>query len=155
MKKAYLAILLVALFGCDEDDVKAAAKGKTDVFALNGYQIEGFPMIDDGYHTIDEIKSLAPSSNLPSGSKNDLENKGISVHKESCAKLLPKSGSELCFDNEKKICLPKEFKYVGLKVFTIDLDKLQTAKNSGFYQIDVARSYPNLSYETVSCSALK
>ncbi|EAS44117.1 hypothetical protein C9J48_21990 [Photobacterium profundum] len=160
MKKAVVLLALLALVGCDEDDVKDILKGQTKVFAVSGVQVEGSTTgLPDGYYELSELnadtKALLPND-FPDGIKADLTNAGITVHAESCGQIVV--GDEgLCFESGNKACVPDEIKKVGLDVYKIDLDDIKTAQNLDFYPTlaaELGGLFVQIDYDDVSCSTL-
>ncbi len=150
---------MLTLFGCDSDDAKDAAQGNTKVVALDGINVKGFPLVDDGYYNEEKFNSNGTlNTTLTFKNKNDLENLGVSVKGESCALLTKKAGeSEACFDIEdgQNICMPKEFESFGYRVFTIDLKNLALAEKNDFQRIDSLKLFKRLDFNQVDCNSLK
>ncbi|MGF1879341.1 hypothetical protein L4D77_29300 [Photobacterium frigidiphilum] len=159
MKKAVVLLALLALVGCDEDDVKDILNGQTKVFAVSGVEVEGSTM-SDGYYKLSDLnadtKASLPDS-LPDGIKADLTNAGITVHAESCGQIVV-GDDGLCFDSAKKVCVPPEIKKVGLDVYKIDLDDIKTAADLDFHPTlaaELSGLFVQIKYDDVSCSTLK
>lgn len=59
MKKAVVLLALLALVGCDEDDIKDILNGETKVFAVSGVQVEGSASgLPDGYYKMSDLKLI-------------------------------------------------------------------------------------------------
>ncbi|PSU49113.1 hypothetical protein C9J12_08965 [Photobacterium frigidiphilum] len=159
MKKAVVLLALLALVGCDEDDVKDILKGQTKVFAVSGVQVENSSTgLPNGYYKLSDLndgtKASLPDS-LPDGIKADLTNAGITVHAQSCGQIVVDEG--LCFESGDKACVPDEIKKVGLDVYKIDLDDIKTAQNANFYPTlaaELGGLFVQIDYDDVSCSTL-
>ncbi|WP_064608216.1 hypothetical protein [Photobacterium sp. J15] len=160
MKKAIYLLSVLALAGCNEDDIKDLAEGNTKVFAVTGANVQSkMGTIDPGYYdikTITEGMSSTPDK-LPVGAKSTLANLGIDVEGEGCGKI--DITPPLCFEEgNSDSCLPSEINMLGLAVYTIDLDKVKTASENGFYPTlatDLGGLYVDISYREVSCDYLK
>ena len=161
MKKAVFLLSVLALAGCDEDDVKDLAQGNTKVFTVTGAQLDSsLGTLDQGYYDINAITSDMGASSpeaLPNSTKSTLENLGIEIEGETCGKI--DIGPEgLCFEeNNSNSCLPEEISMLGLAVYTIDLDKVELAAQNGFYPTlaaDVGGLYADIDYDDVSCDYL-
>lgn len=158
MKKAVVLLALLALVGCDEDDVKDILNGQTKVFAVSGVQVEGSTM-SDGYYKLSDLnvdtRASLPDS-FPDGVKTDLTNAGIAIHAQSCGQIVV--GDEgLCFESGNKACVPDEIKKVGLDVYKIDLDDIKTAKNLDFYPTlaaELGGLFVQIDYDDVNCATL-
>lgn len=161
MKKAVFLLSALALLGCDEDDVKDLAQGNTKVFTVTGARLKSsIGTLQPGYYTIDSVTGELDSSSpegLPTSSKSTLENLGIKVEAESCGKI--DIGDEgVCFEeNNPNSCIPEEIDRLGLKVYTIDLDKVKLAADNGFYPTlaaDLGGLYADINYDDASCDSL-
>jgi len=160
MKKAVVLLALLALVGCDEDDIKDILNGETKVFAVSGVQVEGSASgLPDGYYKMSDLnadtKALLPD-NFPDGIKADLTNAGITVHSQSCGQIVV--GDEgLCFESGNKACVPDEIKKVGLDVYKIDLDEVKTAAGLDFYPTlaaELGGLFVQIDYDDVNCTTL-
>jgi len=161
MKKAVALFALLALVGCDEDDVKDLMKGETTVFAVSGVQVQdsssGFP---NGYYKLaelnDGVRAQLPNE-FPDGTKDDLINAGLKIHSQSCGQIVV-DDEGLCFEsNNSSSCLPDEIKKVGLDVYKIDLDRIKTAADLDFYPTlaaELGGLFVQIKYEDINCSAL-
>ncbi|CAG23244.1 hypothetical protein [Photobacterium profundum] len=161
MKKAVVLLALLALVGCDEDDVKDILKGQTKVFAVSGVEVEGSATgLPDGYYKLidlnDDTKASLPDS-LPDGIKADLTNADITVHAQSCGQIVVDEG--LCFESGNKAsCVPSEIKKVGLDIYKIDLGDIKTAQNLDFYPTlaaELGGLFVQIDYDDVNCATLK
>ncbi|MCW8329937.1 hypothetical protein MD588_14100 [Photobacterium sp. SDRW27] len=160
MKKAVYLLSVLALAGCNEDDVKDLVEGNTKVFAVSGAQVEGINGVDDGYYDLDYITSntsISPDE-MPVGTKQDLENLNIDIEGETCGRI--DIGDEgVCFkEGDSSSCVPSEVKMLGLAVYTIDLDEVKTAADHGFYPklaSDVGGLFVDIDFKEVSCSTLE
>lgn len=162
MKKAVFLLSILALAGCDEDDVKDLAQGNTKVFTVTGAQVASkLGTLDPGYYDIAVITSASQGNTSPDGlpvaSKSTLENLGIAVEGETCGRI--DITDQVCFQSgNASSCLPSEINMLGLAVYTIDLDKVKTASSNGFYPklaAEVGGLYVDIAYNEVSCASLQ
>jgi hypothetical protein len=158
MKKAVVLLALLALVGCDEDDVKDILNGQTKVFAVSGVQVEGSTM-SDGYYKLSDLNADTKASlpdGFPDGTKVKLTLDGVTVHAESCGQIVV--GDEgLCFESGNKSCVPPEIKKVGLDVYKIDLADIKKAENAGFYPTlaaELGGLFVQIDYDDVNCATL-
>lgn len=153
MKKAVVLLALLALVGCDEDDVKDILKGQTKVFAVSGVQVEGSTTgLPDGYYELSELNADTRAL-FPAGTEDLLINDGVTVHSQSCGQI--EVGNEgLCFESGNKSCVPDEIKKVGLDVYKIDLADIKTAQNLDFYPTlaaELGGLFVQIDYDDISC----
>ncbi|WP_299012998.1 hypothetical protein [uncultured Photobacterium sp.] len=159
MNKVVYLLSVLALVGCNEDDLTDLVQGNTKVFTVTGANVQSkLGAIDPGYYDINSITNGMGSTpdNLPVASKATLENLGIKVEGEGCGKI--EITHPLCFeDGNTNSCLPSEINMLGLAVYTIDLDKVKMASDNGFYPTlatDVGGLYVDIKYQEVNCSYL-
>lgn len=160
MKKAVVLLALLALVGCDEDDVKDILNGQTKVFAVSGVQVEGLTGVPNDYYELNDpnydIEALLPNGfpdGFPDGTKADLTNAGITVHSKSCGQI-EVGEKRLCFESGNKSCVPPEIKKVGLDVYKIDLADIKTAADLDFYPTlaaDLGGLFVQINYDDISC----
>ncbi|MGF1860912.1 hypothetical protein [Photobacterium profundum] len=153
MKKAVVLLALLALVGCDEDDVKDILKGQTKVFAVSGVQVKGSTTgLPDGYYELSELNADTRAL-FPAGTEDLLINDGVTVHSKSCGQI--EVGDEgLCFESGNKSCVPDEIKKVGLDVYKIDLADIKTAADLDFYPTlaaELGGLFVQIDYDDISC----
>lgn len=156
MKKAILLFSALALFGCEEEDVKAALEGDVRVFSVSGIGFDGSGTIPAGYYDIADIASnngVTLPDDMPQANRAILENLGVGVNEASCGKITA-SGSVCFSDSGNSGCIPDDVSMLGLAVFTIDIGDLKTAVDGGFYPTiatSLAGSYADIDFDDVAC----
>ncbi|MGF1761149.1 hypothetical protein L4D76_25155 [Photobacterium sagamiensis] len=156
MKKAVALFALLALVGCDEDDVKDILQGKTTVFAVSDVTVKDSDTVSDGNYKVSDLspalQALIPEG-FPDGTKADLVNAGIGIDGTSCGQIVITDG--LCFEKDNtNSCVPSEIKELGLAVYKIDLSDVRTAANLDFYPTlaaELGGLYVQIDYKDVSC----
>ncbi|KLV04177.1 hypothetical protein ABT56_16350 [Photobacterium aquae] len=130
MKKTCVFLSLMALFGCNDDDMEAALKGDTRVFAVDGAKVD--TVLVSKYYTLDEAEALIViPDELPRGDLAGLQNLGV---KEEVQCGYIDTTDEICFTlNDSASCLPSEVKMLGVKIYTIDIENIDEAVDFGFY----------------------
>ncbi|PSW06518.1 hypothetical protein [Photobacterium lipolyticum] len=159
MKKAVALFALLALVGCDEDDVKDILQGKTTVFAVSDVTVNGSGSVPVGNYKVSEItpelQSLIPEG-FPDGTEADLDNAGIGTDGTSCGQIVV--ADELCFEKDNpNSCVPSDVTKLGLAVYKIDLSDIKTAANLDFYPTlaaELGGLFVQIEYEDINCSAL-
>lgn len=129
MKKAIMLFSLLALFGCEDEDIKATIEGKTRVFAVDGFKLEIGNLTE--YYSLDEAKDLIfIPNNLPEGDYAGLSNLGIS--EEECGYI--DTSEQTCFaSGETGSCLPNNVKMLGVNIYTIAMEDIDEAAKLGYY----------------------
>lgn len=138
MKKAVFLLSVLALAGCDEDDVKNTLNGKAEVFAVTSaeYQVGETSSFYD-FETLETNYNVNFPENFLGGSRVTLENKlgssGIVPDSSSCGIIDTSSGNACFGENGSGPCAPTDLKKLGLILFTIDLSDVEMAVDKGFY----------------------
>ncbi|PSW19956.1 hypothetical protein C9I98_10905 [Photobacterium sanctipauli] len=161
MKKAIVLLSALALFGCDEDDVKNTLTGKAEVFAVVSAEVESV----DGYRSVEDLENdygITLPDDFPSGTESALDSKlnslGIDFDDTSCG-VIDTTG-DVCFDDGgDSVCVPDEIENIGLKLYTIDMGDVDDAYKNGFYPKLAAEllgdTYTDFDIkEDVSCSSI-
>lgn len=160
MKKSVALFALLALVGCEDDDVTDLLQGKTSVFAVSQVTVKGSGIVADGDYKISALplglQSLIPDG-FPDGTKDDLINAGVGIHETSCGQIVVTG--ELCFEKgNPNSCVPDEIKKMGLDVYKIDLDQITTAIDLDFYPqsaVQLGSLLVQIDFDDVDCSILK
>ncbi|UTV30199.1 hypothetical protein [Photobacterium atrarenae] len=165
MKKAVYLLSVLALAGCNEEDLKDLAEGNTKVFTITGARVASqMGTVEPGYYRMDAIASAMTNTaqeKVPAviDPEGELENLGIKIEGETCGRI--NITGELCFESgdsgNADSCLPEEIDMLGLSVYTIDLDRVEDASNAGFYPTlaaDLGGLYVDIDYDQISCSQL-
>lgn len=162
MKKAVYLLSVLALAGCDEEDLKDLAEGNTKVFYVAGAQVGTNSWeIEPGYYKTLDVLSAAEGisdEDIPfvQDPELTLENAGVEiVGDKSCGRIDRDGSSSICFGEGN--CLPDEITMLGLDVFTIDKDDLDSAEAVGFYPTlaaDFGGAFASYDFKKVSCSSL-
>ncbi|MDX1303546.1 hypothetical protein [Photobacterium sp.] len=159
MKKAVALFVLLALVGCDEDDVKDILQGKTNVFAVSDVTVDGSGTVPAGNYKVSDLspalQALIPEG-FPDGTEADLDNVGVDIAGTSCGEIVITDG--LCFEKDNpNSCVPSEVKELGLAVYKIDLGDIKTAADLDFYPTlaaELGGLFVQIDYKDVNCSAL-
>ena len=130
MKKGVLLLALLALFGCEDEDIKATIEGNTRVFAVDGMKLQIGQLTE--YYSLEEAKDLIfIPNNLPEGDYAGLSNLGI---KDSVECGYIDTSERTCFvSGESTSCLPNGVKMLGVEIYTIDMENIDEAAKLGFY----------------------
>ncbi|UXI03965.1 hypothetical protein [Photobacterium sp. TY1-4] len=165
MKKAVYLLSVLALAGCNEEDLKDLAEGNTKVFTITGARVASqMGTVSPGYYRVDAIASAMTNTSqdkIPAvvNPEAALANLGINIEGETCGRI--NITGELCFESGDSgtgaSCLPEQIDMLGLSVYTIDLDKVKTASDAGFYPTlaaDVGGLYVDIDYDQITCSQL-
>ncbi|PSU35961.1 hypothetical protein [Photobacterium lutimaris] len=163
MNKVFFLLPILALLGCDDEDVVNTVSGNAEVFAITGAEIN-MAGEDAKYIQIDSIENnynITLPDEFPSGSEATLTSKlgtlAIDIEDTDCG-IIDTTGEVCLGAGSSTVCVPDDVSKLGIKLFTIDMGDVKRAYDNGFYPKLAAEllgdTFTDFDIERVSCSSI-